>query len=201
MIALFSQEMLWLFMGGSSRRPRKVILGGRQSVPTRTRFPRALRGPRRQTNWTKSADQGYVAVGADASVLQQSFAGTGGEEVTIVRTRGVLSIVPAVFTADIEIVGAMGMGIVSQQAFVAGAGSIPAPYTDANWEGWFVHQFFSYRFEFITGAGVILIDHKDTIDSKAMRKLKDDDVIVVMVESQAAAMRASYQFRMLFKLA
>ncbi len=167
----------------------------------RPRSPlRVGRGPRRETNWVQSADQGYVAIAAGSSVLTQSFQGVNQQVNTVVRTRGILSITVASAVADIELVGALGFGIVSAQALAAGAGSIPGPYADAGWDGWFLHQFFSSRFESVDQTGVLILSWEHLLDSKAMRKLRDDDAIVVMVESQSAAMRASVQFRLLFKL-
>ncbi len=166
----------------------------------RRNFP--VRGPRRQTSWVGSADQSYVAVGAGASVLTQSVQLTGVADVsTVVRTRGQISITPQVFTADAEITGAWGMGIVSQQAFAAGAVSIPRPFTDNGWDGWFAWVPFSFRYGFNDASGTLIESVELPIDSKGMRKVKSDDVIVVMAESQAIAFRISGQFRMLVKLA
>ena len=74
---------------------------------------------------------------------------------TIVRVRGLLSVGVQAFTADIEFQGAFGIGLVSDQAFAAGAASIPGPWTDPDWSGWLVWMAWDGRFEFITGAGVV----------------------------------------------
>ncbi len=95
-----------------------------------------VRVPKRTTSWVGSADQPYQAVGAGGVNLFQSNATL--QDTTIVRTRGVVSVKPNAFTADVDIIGALGMGLVSDQAFAAGATSIPAPYTDTEWGGWFV---------------------------------------------------------------
>jgi len=154
-------------------------------------------GAKRQSDWINSADQGYVVVGANASVLHQSAAAIGNN--TIIRTRGLVS-VNTTSEADTEVVGAYGMGIVTAQAFAAGAASIPGPFTDADWDGWFVHGYWSYRLELAGTAGTLLIDSVEMpIDSKAMRKINGSEVLVVMCESQADACRVAINFRMLLK--
>ncbi len=156
-----------------------------------------VRGKQRASTWLGPADQGFVGVGANLSVIQQSF--SFEEDFTIARTRGILSIGLAAHTADVDAVGAMGIAIVSDQAFAAGAGSIPGPWTDANWDGWFVWQPIAYHFEFVTGAGFDVISQQYEVDSKAMRKVTANETAVVMVESQAAAFEAAFAFRMLVK--
>ena len=158
----------------------------------------AVRGAKRLTQWVGSADQGTVAIAAGASAIQQSNATLGAT--TVVRTRGVLDVRPQGFSADIEVIGAMGIASVSDQAFAAGAASIPGPFTDSDWSGWWVWEAFSYRFELTTDVGRLIIPERMVIDSKAMRKIEPNETVVVMVESQAAAFAASVHFRMLLKL-
>jgi len=153
---------------------------------------------RRKSDWVKSADQGFVAVAAGASVMNQSFIPADGE--TVVRTRGIIAVKVNSTVADANVVGAIGFAVVSEQAAAAGAASIPGPYSNADWDGWFVHEFWSHRFEFIDGTGFGLITQIIDLDSKAMRKLSAGDRVVVMTESQAVAADVSVQFRMLLKL-
>ncbi len=162
----------------------------------------SVRGPRRKTTWGGVADQSYVAVGANASVIVSSFQpfASGIINPTVIRKRGMISIVPNVTTADIEIVGAYGVGVVTADAFAAGAGSIPGPWTDSDWDGWFVWRSFSMSFEFQDATGVMLDGLQFEVDSKAMRKIESDDVIVSMCESQAAAFRISAPIRTLLLL-
>ncbi len=101
-----------------------------------------------------------MAVATNASTIIGSFdaATSGLLKPTIVWTRGQVSIAPDVFSADVDIVGAFGIGIVSDQAFAAGAGSIPRPFTQSDWDGWFVWRSFSMRFEFADATGFRLVD-------------------------------------------
>ena len=141
-----------------------------------------------------------MTVGANVSVIHQSNAGLG--DTTIVRTRGLLSAhAGGSIITDLGMDGAWGIGIVSAQAFAAGAASIPGAYTNADWDGWFAHGFWSF---FQNAAGtpnnLVMSSVQMEWDSKAMRKVKDTDVVVVMAESQSAAVQVSLQFRMLIKL-
>jgi len=160
------------------------------------------RGPRRQVSWIGAADQNYVAIASGAVVILQSFdaASFGLNKPTVVRTRGMVSYGPQSGAADLDIVGAWGFAIVSDQAFTAGAASIPGPFDEAGWDGWFSHGYFSFKLDVTTDVGRLIMDRQDPIDSKAMRKVSDNETIVVMAESNVGAFDISLQFRMLLKL-
>jgi len=156
-------------------------------------------GAPRLTEWIRSADQNYVVIGNNTSVITQSFAINVRQ--TIVRVRGELSIIPTATSVDVKSVGAMGFAVVTDQAVAAGAASIPGPITNADWDGWFVWVPFHQFFEVTTDIGRLLAQTNVIFDSKAMRKVKLGDTIVVMVESQVGAFSAAATFRMLTKLA
>ena len=150
------------------------------------------------------ADQGYVQIATGANVIVGSFTPSATVPSmivpTLVRTRGQVSVQPDVFSADVNVVGAFGIAIVSTDAFVAGAASIPGPFDQAGWNGWFVWRSFSMRFEFIDGIGVLIGDQRWEVDSKAMRKMGPQDTMVIMAESQGGAYRISTPLRHLMKL-
>ena len=123
------------------------------------------------------------------------------EPVTIMRARGQISVRPTVFTGDLDIVGAIGMGVVSAEAAAAGVASIPEPFNDADWGGWFVWRSFSYRIELGgTPANAAFLPWFFEVDSKAMRKAKTNDVVVIVAESQQGAFNISPPIRLLVKL-
>ena len=103
---------------------------------------------------------------------------------TVVRIRGVLAYRSDQVIASESFHAACGYEVVSDQASAIGATAIPTPYFDLGSDFFFVHQFMSGRFEFITGAG---FDPRSftTIeyDSKAMRKVDDDSDVVVVLET------------------
>ena len=119
---------------------------------------------------------------------------------TVVRTRGQVSVQPSSFAADINIIGAYGLCIVMTDALVAGIGSILGPFDDASWEGWFVWRSFSMRLEFGDTTGRLIGDIRDEVDSKAMRKVSTNEVIVLVAESQSGAFTISMPLRLLLKL-
>ena len=166
---------------------------------SQSRFSARVRAPKRVTEWVSSADQGWVVVSAGAKLLSQSSAGLGNT--TIVRVRGQLSVKPNISTADQDIVGAYGIGIVSDQAFAAGATSLSGPWSDSDWGGWLVWMPISMRYEFQDGTGALITSVSQVIDSKAMRKVQMNETLVVMIESQAIAFDVADPFRLLVKLA
>ncbi len=104
-------------------------------------------------------------------------------------------------TADVLIVGAVGIGIVSAEAFTAGAASIPGPFSQAEWDGWMVWQPIQLTFEHFTSASALLSSVQAVVDSKAMRKVGANEVAVFMAESQAVAFDISVCIWTLIKLA
>ena len=171
--------------------------------------PQRFSGSRRKTNWIPSGDAttfGTLVAGGvvlDQVLTAAAIQGLVGPESTIVRTRGLLAVWSDQVAATETVFGAMGMAIVSDAAATAGAGSIPAPYTDAGWDGWFMHQFFSHTH--VAGSTLTSMSPTQTnfpFDSKAMRRLQDEEAVVVLIEDGSALHGGRYtiDFRQLFKL-
>ncbi len=91
-----------------------------------------------------------VLVAAATKALVVSTAGALTTPFTIIRTRGFVAIASDQSTADENQIGAFGLGVVTELARAAGIASIPGAQTDAVWDGWFVHQSFGQRMEFMT---------------------------------------------------
>ncbi len=166
------------------------------------RFPVRTGAKKRRTQWVGNADQGAVAIGANASVIVANFPMDGSAfvpEATIVRTRGIINIDQPDHTVDQDVIGAFGMAIVSDQAFAAGAASIPGPWTNSQWDGWFVHAFWGYHFEVISQIGILVEGQQIVIDSKAMRKFGSNETMVMVAESQSIAAEIIAPIRMLVK--
>ena len=151
----------------------------------RKRF--ASRGPKRHGDWSASSPQGAGgAIGPSSAVLMETFTPTGAGE-TLIRSRGIISVRSDQVIATEEFIGAVGLGVVSAQAASVGITAIPHPATDAAWGGWLWHSYFSsvYLFRDATGSspnGVVLIN----VDSKAMRKVGEEERLVAVVENSAA---------------
>ncbi len=167
-------------------------------------FPRnrVVRGPRRLTTWVGPADQSLVNVATGSKTLVASFdaAASGLAKPTLIRTRGQVAYSPQSLAADITISGAFGVCVVSDRAFTAGAASIPGPFTDAGWDGWAVWGSFTQKLEFSDATGLYLATGSQLVDSKGMRKVSDDETVVLMAESQTGALAIAMQLRLLFKL-
>jgi len=166
-------------------------------------FP-ARPGPKRQVTWIGPADQGYLPVATNTKVIIASFdpAANGFLKPTVVRTRGEVSLGPgAGVESDVEIVAAYGLCVVSDQALAAGAASIPDPFDDAGWDGWFVWRSIHLTQEASgTPATITLNSVQQEVDSKAMRKVSDNESIILMAASQGGAFRIAMSVRLLLKV-
>ena len=101
---------------------------------------------------------------------------------------------------------AIGICTVSENAFNAGVASIPSPVTDVGWDGWQYHSFLQ---DLVAGASTPTTINGSSlseveIDTKAMRKIKDTDVTVgvleMLTEIGTATARFSARTRLLDKL-
>ena len=166
--------------------------------PRRSFVSRGTRSAR-LTQWVGPADQAFVAVASAGSTLVASV--SFEEPLTVMRTRGSIVITPQSFAADINITGAVGMGIVSAEALAVGITALPTPYRDADWGGWFVWRSFAQHVQVIDATGVLLGGLHLEVDSKAMRKISANEALVVVAESQASAFNVWDGTRNLVKLA
>ncbi len=146
--------------------------------------------------WVGPAAQGFLSVAGAGATLISSFAAS--EPLTVIRNRGQVSVIPETFTADIEIVGAVGMIVVSEEAFAAGVASMPEPFSDGQAD-WLVWRSFAWRYEFADNTGTQFPNWTFEVDSKAMRKLGPNKRIVTIAESFEGAFQLSYGIRMLVK--
>ena len=149
---------------------------------TVSRFPRAGL-QRRQSTWSQGAG-GILTSSASASLLFGTGAQAALAGLTIVRTRGFLNVSARTAAAALDgFSGAVGLAIVSENAFGIGITAVPTPITDIAWDGWLWHQLFSVKSMSSTvDSGGILANARFTIDSKAMRKIKLTDIIVMVAE-------------------
>ena len=118
---------------------------------------------------------------------------------TIVRSRGMITIQPQTYGADLSIVGAFGIGVVSNEALGIGVTAVPEPFSDADWGGWMVWRSFAGRVEFRSDVGLLFRDStlEYEIDSKAMRKVEPNSALVFVAESQQGAFAMAESIRVL----
>ncbi len=142
------------------------------------------RGPRRAVDWSASGVLTTgVTVAAGVALLLESFTPIVGGE-TLIRTRGVLAFWSDQSATNETQIGAFGIAVVTQQAVSVGITAIPHPGTDAAWGGWVYHTYLHARFQI--GSAVGFQGNFATqieIDSKGMRKVDEDERLVVVVEN------------------
>ena len=175
----------------------------------RFRSPRTSSGVRRATAWSSGPRQipvGLTAAGAQLWAVGSQSTLSG---LTLIRVRGeftaVLDVVTAIGDGFERI--AVGMCIVSENAFDAGVTAVPSPITDIGWDGWLYHRLLGqFRGSSTTELGRSPMEAvRIEMDSKAMRKFKQTDVLIGVVElapeTGAATLTFSATTRLLTKLA
>ena len=170
--------------------------------------PRSHPRSKRQVAWGLGPDATPVSLGTTVKQLWT----TGiilvlDPKSTIVRIRGeALLFLQTNIAATDGFSGGLGIGIVSSDAFAAGAASCPGALTDSAWDGWMWHTFFhihSPKSALAVSAGDQAAFQRITIDSKAMRKIGDNETLIGSIEANEEG-TATGQFwadtRLLLKL-
>ena len=166
-------------------------------VHRRTPF---VRSRRPKSEWIPSTvETDPTTLGAGLFILDQSFTET--EPFTVLRTRGMITVVSDQAGATERAFGALGLCVVSDQALAAGAGSLPDPVADKGSDLWFMYQAWSAFFKFGTGVGFNDVSRVFDFDSKAMRKVSPDEAVVMMVGNGSSTDGVDFllDFRMLIQ--
>ena len=171
----------------------------------RSRFQSHRQSPSRQTTWVLGPFNFTPAVTGTGSSVSGTASQALVDGLTLVRVRGSV----AIDLSDVPILGtnsfnlAMGLAIVSENAAGIGATAIPDPLVDAGWDGWFWHWMgIAGTAPGVTAAanGVQYVE----IDSKAMRKWKNTDVMVAVIGTfeigTAGSLITAWNTRLLVKL-
>ena len=175
------------------------------------RFRSRLQGrqssPRHRPGWSPGPSGSIVASGS-STVLFAVGSQSQLDEVTIVRTRGYFHAHLTTTVAGVNegFDGAVGICVVSENAFNAGVASVPAPLDDIAWDGWLWYHFFDLKAVTSTlsdGVNANAVSQRIEIDSKAMRKTNITDVeiaVIQHVESGTASFGAELFTRSLSKI-
>ncbi len=149
----------------------------------RSRRP-SVGGARRQTSWLSIDPVSTVVSTAGGTITNQmSTEEKARRPFTIVRTHLTIAASSDQIIADEIQAACVGIAVVSDQAAAIGVTAVPTPDTDRASDLWFLHQDIMTDFTFITGVGIDASGGKMlVIDSKAMRKVNDDQDIVIVVE-------------------
>ncbi len=143
---------------------------------------------RRETKWVGIAPTALSALSAGSTAAL--FTGLGATELalrpfTIVRTRIDFWAASDQRTATEAWQVAIGMAVVSDQALAIGITAIPTPITDLGSDLWFVHGILSGQIGLSSAVGLVTNDVSMQIDSKAMRKINDDQDFALVLETAA----------------
>ena len=149
-------------------------------------------GSRRETSWL-AIDPGVDTVSATA-ILAGSLnaAALAKRPFTVIRTILEVHIGSDQLAADELQLAAVGMAVVSDQAVAIGVTAVPTPVTDLASDLWFLHQTLISSFFFVNASGIDADGgHHYSIDSRAARKVNDDQDVILVVEGAAIASGAS----------
>ena len=121
---------------------------------------------------------------------------------TIIRVRGFFGIRSDQVVTSENYDAALGYSIVTDQASAIGVTAVPTPFTDQPSDMFFVYEALMARFQLLDATG-----HQDNAltwihyDSKAMRKVNDDQDLVVTIESSSLSVGTTvyHSARMLIK--
>ena len=182
---------------------------------TGRRFQGQARSVRRKTSWSNGPGQTApqtVINGTSSNLANLGFTALS-DGLTIVRVRGELMLWLSSAAASLDgFAGALGIGIVNTQAFLAGAASVPMPITEMDWEGWMYHRIIQLK----SGGAIassasteqdetnaVTAALRLVIDTKAMRKISGEETIFAALEVfevGTAVLNWSINSRMLSKL-
>ena len=157
----------------------------------------------RETLWLFDTTVEVTLAGAPTAVLALSLnaAALALRPFTVIRTRGFMhcqsdqAALPETFGVG------LGMAVVSDQAAAIGVTAVPTPVTDKGSDLWYVYE--SLFGATIGDAFVGNMANRGVqkeIDSKAMRKVNDDQDLIVVVENEIAGCVVTYTGRFLVKL-
>ena len=151
---------------------RTVVRGGRSS--------------KRESQWldiafvatTLTTPGGTITNSASAAVLAL-------RPFTIIRVHMEIFVISDQAAAIEQQAGAYGLAVVSDQALAIGITAVPTPVTDMGSDLWFLHQIYFVNSSSLTDRS--MPGQKYSIDSKAMRKVNDDQDIAFVAETSAVA--------------
>ncbi len=165
-------------------------------------FPQ--RSQRRLTAWVGGVNEVTGLAFAPGAVVIASLnaAALAIRPWTIVRVRGGVFVISDQQAASELQFGAFGASVVSDQASAIGVTAVPTPITDDGSDLFFVYQSFVSSLVFGDATGITNEGQWYPIDSKAMRKVNDDQNVVITAELDASSSGVTLitAFRMLIKL-
>ena len=166
---------------------------------------RAAVRQRRESLWLSIDPSSTTLAAASTAVVINLFnaAALALRPFTIVRTRGYWFVSSDQAAASENYGASLGYCVVSEQASAIGVTAIPTPETDRGSDLFFVHETLYGSFLFADATGFSDISGLTaSYDSKAMRKVNEDEQMNVVLETPAIASSGVvlHAARMLIKL-
>ena len=148
------------------------------------RRPFVRGGQRRATSWIDIPIQ-PVALGAGGAAITHTMTAIelAKRPITVIRTHLELLFQSDQLSATETQLGAVGLCVVSDQAAAIGITAVPTPDTDLASDLWFLNQILMNDISVNSAVGFdSMAGRLFSMDSKAMRKVNDDQQIVVVIE-------------------
>ncbi len=142
----------------------------------------------RETFWVGvDPTETTLAVSTAARINTPNAALLAVRPFTIVRTRGYFGIRSDQVAASETYDCALGVAVTSDQAGAVGITAIPTPITDAGSDLFFVYQYLAGHIEQLSAVGVEpgMMNPWMEYDSKAMRRVNEDETFAFVLESSA----------------
>ena len=160
-------------------------------------------GSRRETQWLSLPVVQTTVADSSALALSLTTAEKALRPFTIIRTHLVTLQTSDQSAASEDQFGAVGICVVSEAAEAVGVSAVPTPLSELDSDLWMVHQILFNEFQLDTAVGAESNAGRVLqIDSKAMRKVNNDQDVVVVTQGSGTGggMVISMAGRMLIKL-
>ena len=148
---------------------------------------RGFRRSRRETMWFAFTPIEAVIAAASTAIQLGTLnaAALALRPFTVIRMRGFFFNRSDQISSGEDYGSSFGMAVVSSQAAAVGVTAVPTPNTDRGSDLFFVYEEIFGHLSFSSGIGVRELGQTVYIDSKAMRKVNDDQDISITVETPA----------------
>ena len=158
--------------------PRRRLYGSRAPM---------IGGAKRQTNWFFLSAATTAINGSAVLVASLNAAGLAKRPFTVVRTHLMVYLRNDQLGASELVIAGVGMAVVSEQSSAVGVTAVPTPTTDLASDLWYLHRLMASSVQFSSVVGVqSTIGQSVQVDSKAMRKVNDDQDVILVVEGDAS---------------
>ncbi len=159
----------------------------------------------RETLWLGAPFIRTTITAASTAVLMSSLnaAALALRPFTVIRTRGIWSIISDQQTANENMEMSIGHAVVSEQASAIGVTAVPTPVSESDSDLFFVYDSVIGSTRILSSVGFNENENKlRDVDSKAMRKVEDGSDIVSVVETGvgSSGLIVTTFFRQLIKL-